>query len=238
MVEAEPETSVIEPPPYLGYVRARATIARHASRRVPCECLAVRVRSLRVECGRALCRTLRGAGLERRRIAWAPCFRCSLGALARTGPRFVHGTALYVERLFVSECASFPRLLDSLLCASWLREHPPCARSPSHRCAALQILRYHAKLYKPKCIPDADREFTVSFFPDCDSLAVYEPPKKNSGIVGGKFLSKARIRNPETGSFFAMYVVGMGKRTPARSSSPCTQAHRVCASLSPARARV
>jgi hypothetical protein len=68
----------------------------------------------------------------------------------------------------------------------------------------LQILRFHSKLANPRDVPDIDREFTVSFFPATDSLAIYEPPKKNSGVLGGKFLSKARLRNPDTGTFFSM----------------------------------
>ena len=69
-----------------------------------------------------------------------------------------------------------------------------------------KVLRYHAKFAEPASVPDMDREFTVSFFPASDSLAIYEPPKKNSGVLGGKFLAKTRLRNPETGNFFCLYV--------------------------------
>lgn len=63
-------------------------------------------------------------------------------------------------------------------------------------------MRYHARLAEPRTVPDADREFTVSFFLDTDSLAIFEPPKTNSGQLSGKFLAKTRLRNPEQERFF------------------------------------
>jgi len=31
---------------------------------------------------------------------------------------------------------------------------------------------------------------------------VYEPPRRNSGIVEGKFLERGQYKNPDTGNFF------------------------------------
>ncbi len=31
---------------------------------------------------------------------------------------------------------------------------------------------------------------------------MYEPPQKNTGIIGGKFMAREKVRNPSTGNFF------------------------------------
>jgi Ca2+-binding EF-hand superfamily protein len=49
---------------------------------------------------------------------------------------------------------------------------------------------------------DATREFVVTWFMEDETLTVYEPPCRNSGVIGGKFLSRRRLRNPATGDFF------------------------------------
>jgi EF-hand domain-containing protein 1 len=49
---------------------------------------------------------------------------------------------------------------------------------------------------------DASREFVVTWFMENETLTVYEPPQRNSGVIGGKFLSRRRLRNIDTGDFF------------------------------------
>ena len=46
---------------------------------------------------------------------------------------------------------------------------------------------------------DEGRGFVITYFLHDDTLLVYEPPIRNSGIVGGKFLEKARFEH-ESGS--------------------------------------
>jgi hypothetical protein len=41
---------------------------------------------------------------------------------------------------------------------------------------------------------------------------VYEPPRRNSGIVEGKFLERSRYRNEDTGDFFKQSDFGIGKK--------------------------
>lgn len=36
-----------------------------------------------------------------------------------------------------------------------------------------------------------------------DTVSVYEAPVRNSGIVGGPFASRRRVRNPATGAWYA-----------------------------------
>ena len=49
------------------------------------------------------------------------------------------------------------------------------------------VLRYMASLDTEKAI-DADRRFIVSYFLSDNTLSVYEPLVRNSGIIGGKFI--------------------------------------------------
>lgn len=44
------------------------------------------------------------------------------------------------------------------------------------------VLRFLAKFAQPRPL-DVDREFIVAYFLSDDTISVYEPPKRNSGIV-------------------------------------------------------
>ena len=56
------------------------------------------------------------------------------------------------------------------------------------------ILRYTARLNTT--IPeDIERRFIISYFLADNTLAIYEPPKRNSGIAEGKFLERKRYKN-------------------------------------------
>merc|ERR1712159_745556 len=57
------------------------------------------------------------------------------------------------------------------------------------------ILRFVATL-KTENPVDAGRRFIVSFFLSDDTISVFEPPQRNSGVVGGKFLERGRIKKP------------------------------------------
>lgn len=56
-------------------------------------------------------------------------------------------------------------------------------------------LRFRARFHA--CPPgdvNAGREFVVTYFLEDDTLSVYEPRVKNSGVVGGRFLDRGRFR--------------------------------------------
>lgn len=56
-------------------------------------------------------------------------------------------------------------------------------------------LRFRARFHA--CPPgdlNAGREFVVTYFVEDDTLSVYEPRVKNSGVVGGRFLDRGRFR--------------------------------------------
>ena len=53
------------------------------------------------------------------------------------------------------------------------------------------VLRYTAKLITDNP-EDSMRRFVVTYFLNDETLRVYEPPIRNSGIVGGRFLMKRK----------------------------------------------
>ena len=56
-----------------------------------------------------------------------------------------------------------------------------------------KVLRFRAKFANPSP-EDAGRLFVISYFMDAETTSVYEPPARNSGIVGGKFLEKGKYK--------------------------------------------
>ncbi|PAA83009.1 hypothetical protein BOX15_Mlig019168g1 [Macrostomum lignano] len=57
------------------------------------------------------------------------------------------------------------------------------------------VLRFLARLVTDKAI-DKDRRFIVNFFLSDDSILVFEPPQRNSGFQGGKFLERIKLPKP------------------------------------------
>lgn len=58
-----------------------------------------------------------------------------------------------------------------------------------------KVLRYEAILdsIKPE---DLGRKFIISYRLADDSVTIYEPQMRNSGIIGGKFLERSRVAKP------------------------------------------
>ena len=57
-----------------------------------------------------------------------------------------------------------------------------------------KILRYTARL-NTRVPEDVDRRFIIQFFLSDDSISIYEPAQKNSGILEGKFLERRKYKN-------------------------------------------
>ncbi|XP_053560606.1 EF-hand domain-containing family member C2 [Bombina bombina] len=57
------------------------------------------------------------------------------------------------------------------------------------------VLRFVAKLDTDNPI-DKDRKFILSYNLSDDTIVVFEPPQRNSGILGGKFLERCRVKKP------------------------------------------
>lgn len=62
-------------------------------------------------------------------------------------------------------------------------------------------LSFMAKLINPKN-EDVNRRFNVTYFMNNDTVSVFERFQRNSGFIGGKFLERSRVTNPDTGLFF------------------------------------
>ena len=43
---------------------------------------------------------------------------------------------------------------------------------------------------------DKGRRFIISYRLSDDMIVIYEPPVRNSGIIGGKFLERTRVAKP------------------------------------------
>merc|ERR1711988_254077 len=64
-----------------------------------------------------------------------------------------------------------------------------------------KILRFMARL-ETDAPEDQGRTFVIKYFLADDTVAVFEPPQKNSGIVGGKLLERGRIHKPKSHEYY------------------------------------
>mmetsp|Transcript_25837 Transcript_25837/g.45893 ORF Transcript_25837/g.45893 Transcript_25837/m.45893 type:complete len:613 (-) Transcript_25837:347-2185(-) len=62
-------------------------------------------------------------------------------------------------------------------------------------------LRYLAKFESPS-VQDMDRRFIVTYHLNDDKIGIYEKNERNSGFIGGKFLERMKIKNPQTNEWF------------------------------------
>jgi hypothetical protein len=75
----------------------------------------------------------------------------------------------------------------------------------------------HAPGY-PMCGPsDLERTFVFAFFLATDEVFVFEPPVRNSGIVGGKFFERARVTKPGGTEAFSAQDFYVGALVPLAS---------------------
>ncbi|KAH6559938.1 hypothetical protein BASA50_009028 [Batrachochytrium salamandrivorans] len=62
-------------------------------------------------------------------------------------------------------------------------------------------LRFLAVLKSTKQV-DRDRKFVISYHLSDDTISVFEPRARNSGILGGKFLEQRHIKKPNSAEFY------------------------------------
>merc|ERR1712159_201818 len=60
-----------------------------------------------------------------------------------------------------------------------------------------KILRFVAQV-DTRAPEDRERLFIVSYYLADDTVSVYEPPARNSGIMGGKWMERSRVKNPNS----------------------------------------
>ncbi|XP_048826270.1 EF-hand domain-containing family member C2 isoform X2 [Brienomyrus brachyistius] len=58
------------------------------------------------------------------------------------------------------------------------------------------VLRFAGKMVSEDPI-DRERLFIISFYLSDDTISVFEPPQRNSGVIGGKFLERRRVKKPD-----------------------------------------
>lgn len=58
---------------------------------------------------------------------------------------------------------------------------------------------------------DAGRKFILTYHLADDTIEIYEPPCRNSGIIAGKWLQRCRLTNPDTGVYFTASDFEIGK---------------------------
>ena len=64
-----------------------------------------------------------------------------------------------------------------------------------------KILRFMARL-DTDAPEDQGRIFVIKYYLSDDTVAVFEPPQKNSGIMGGKFLERTRVKKPNSHEYY------------------------------------
>lgn len=64
-----------------------------------------------------------------------------------------------------------------------------------------KILRYNAR-FNTRVPEDIDRRFIISFYLADDSISIYEPAVKNSGIIEGPFLRRYKYKNVDKNNEF------------------------------------
>jgi len=64
-----------------------------------------------------------------------------------------------------------------------------------------KILRFISQL-DTNAPEDRERLFIVSYYLADDTISVYEPPARNSGFMGGKFMERCQAKDPETNELY------------------------------------
>lgn len=64
-----------------------------------------------------------------------------------------------------------------------------------------KILRFTAR-FNTKVPEDVDRRFIISFYLADDTISIFEPAQKNSGIIEGPFLARKKYKNVDKGMEF------------------------------------
>ena len=67
------------------------------------------------------------------------------------------------------------------------------------------MLRFVAKLDTKQTI-EAERRFIISYFLSDDTFLIFEPPQRNSGVIGGKFLERGRVKKPNSEDYYSAEV--------------------------------
>ena len=84
---------------------------------------------------------------------------------------------------------------DSLQSVYSIRPTPPRKDMKKLQSLSGQILRFQIQLVSSSD-EDKDRVFVLMFYLEDDTIAVREPPLRNSGHIGGNFMARKKIKKP------------------------------------------
>ena len=74
-----------------------------------------------------------------------------------------------------------------------------------------KILRFMGRL-DTDAPEDQGRIFVIKYFMADDTVAAFEPPQKNSGIMGGKFIQRGRVKKPNSHEYYTQADFYTGAR--------------------------
>jgi hypothetical protein len=74
-----------------------------------------------------------------------------------------------------------------------------------------KILRFMARL-DTDAPEDQGRVFVIKYFLADDTVAAFEPPQKNSGVMGGKFIQRGRVKKPNSHEYYTQADFYTGAR--------------------------
>jgi hypothetical protein len=80
------------------------------------------------------------------------------------------------------------------------------------------VLRYTAK-FNTQIFEDKDRKFIISYFLSDDTISIFEPMVRNSGIKDGKFLERGKYKKPKSDEYLTPADLLMGSNVIINSFS-------------------
>jgi hypothetical protein len=98
---------------------------------------------------------------------------------------------------------------DSLRSVYSIRPTPPRKDMKKQQDFSGQILRFQITLCS-ESEEDKGRIFVLMFYLEDDTIAVREPPLRNSGHIGGNFLARTRIKKEGTEEFYTAADLKLG----------------------------
>jgi hypothetical protein len=109
---------------------------------------------------------------------------------------------------------------DSLINTQMIQPKPPKQNLTKLMTLSGEVLRFECKMVtgQPE---DEVRKLIIGYFPADDMVACWELQQRNSGINGGKFCEKRRMKNPDTGEYFTLADLAVGNTVKIKSHPLC-----------------
>ncbi|CAG9464228.1 unnamed protein product [Pedinophyceae sp. YPF-701] len=122
---------------------------------------------------------------------------------AQTAPIDVRERAPTEDVLVVPPWNGYGSLADSMQNCLTLLPKPPKRDFRKMMLNEKTVLRFRVRMIAyegtaPLAAADADRRLVLTYYTADDTLSIFEPPMRNSGIIGGKFLEKQEVFKPGT----------------------------------------